>query len=136
MSFGNWPFLVFLLVLAGALSIIPAMNGNWLIVAGMMGAVLLVPLLFAVFQPMFELLGLRSVHAIHEHGLVWRRGWLRGFIPWSQVAAINRVVHDVDGTTFTAWEVHERVRGAGVITLGDAVGCAEAAELISRKLAR
>ncbi|MGV3623132.1 MAG: hypothetical protein ACO1OB_20095 [Archangium sp.] len=47
-SFGNWPFLVFLVFLASVLSYLPARAGEWHIVAAFFGAIALAPGLIGV----------------------------------------------------------------------------------------
>ena len=69
-SFGNWPFLVFLVFLASVLSILPARAGEWHIVAAFFGAIALAPGLIGVVFYATEPYGHRVVEVIHDDGLV------------------------------------------------------------------
>lgn len=68
-SFGNWPFPVFIAFLAA-----------------FFGAIALAPALIGVVFYATEPFGSRVVEAIHDEGIVWRRG----FVPWNEVTDIER----------------------------------------------
>jgi hypothetical protein len=135
-SFGNWPFLVFLAFLATVLSIIPARDGNWLIVAALFGAVAIAPTLIAVVLYVSEPFGRRRISAIHEQGIIWRRGWRRGFMPWSDLAKIERKDHVVEGITFPSWELEDAATGSKPLILEDHPGCEEGAQLIASRISQ
>ena len=134
-SLGNWPFLVFLLVLATALSIIPARDGNWLIVVALFGAIGVAPAMVGLAYYALEPFGRREIAAIHEHGVLWRQGWRRGFMPWSELAKIERKDRIVEGLKFPSWDVEDAAVGSKPLLLEDHPGCEEGAELIASKIA-
>lgn len=131
-SFGNWPFLVFLVFLASVLSILPARAGEWHIVAAFFGAIAVAPALIGVTYYALEPFGNRVVDAIHDEGLVWRRGWRRGFVQWMQLISLERKDVTLEGMTFPRWELTD---DEGTLLLEDHPGCVEGAQFIEEKLA-
>jgi hypothetical protein len=64
-----------------------------------------------------------------------RRTWLRGFVPWNELAKIEYFETDVDGTTFVSWRISFLARGMKAITLSDAVHQRQAAAFIEARIA-
>lgn len=106
LSPGNWPFSL-LLVSAAVLFATPlALDGRWDGAALMIGVIALVPLAVGLRQLLAERRGLRTLAAIHEKGIVWRRLGSTGFLPWSALAAVKaRRLEDDDPHT-TVYELH------------------------------
>ena len=73
MSFGNWPFLVLILLLAGAASTSLIIDGDWKGVGLVFGAVCAVPLFVGAVQFLPELVGARVLVGVFAHGIVWAR---------------------------------------------------------------
>ena len=89
MSFGNWPFLVLILLLAGAASTSLIIDGDWKGVGLVFGAVCAVPLFVGAVQFLPELFGARVLVGVFAHGIVWARLWRRGFIAWSNLESVG-----------------------------------------------
>lgn len=104
MSFGNWPFLVLILIIATAASTSFILDGKWVGVALVFGSVCAIPLVTAVVQFLPELFGARVLVGVYARGVVWARLWQRGFIPWANLEQV--------GPGERLWQVNER-RGAG-----------------------
>lgn len=134
-SLGNWQFLVFLVFLASVLAIIPARDGNWMIAIALFGAIGLAPAIVGITYYLAEPFGRRQVAAIHEHGLIWRRGAVRGFMPWSELRKIERKDRVVEGMKFPEWDIEDAAVGSKSLVLEDHPGCEEGAELIASKIA-
>lgn len=96
MSFGNWPFLVLLVILAGVGSSPLIIDGNWKGVALVAGAVLAMPFMVLVVQFFPELLGDRVLVGVYAKGIAWSRLWRRDFIPW---ANLERASEDPRGVS-------------------------------------
>ena len=89
MSLGNWPFLVFLLLIAGVVSAPSFVEGDWKIGLLIFGAVAFVPASVAVLQFLPELAGGRVLVGVYAKGVRWARLWQRGFIPWSNLEGVR-----------------------------------------------
>jgi hypothetical protein len=133
-SFKNWPFLALIMIIAALASVPMAIDGNWTMVAFIVAMTMIFPAFFALMQLGAEFIR-RPVEAVHEHGLVWRQLWRRGFVPWRDVATIEVTEREVQGVNHVIWEVRTRYRGMGVLVLLDGVGAPEAAEVIEARLA-
>jgi hypothetical protein len=90
MSFGNWPFLVFLLLIAVVVSASSFIEGDWKAGGLIFGAVAFVPAGIAVLQFLPELMGGRVLVGVYSRGIIWARLWQRGFIPWSNLEGIRQ----------------------------------------------
>jgi hypothetical protein len=93
---------------------------------------LLVPVFYALMQLGNELVR-RPVDAVHQHGLVWRQLWRRGFIPWNDVTGLQQVERDVQGARIVSWEVQTV---DGVLVVVDGSGASEAVARIQARLAQ
>jgi len=89
MSLGNWPFLVFLGLIAGVVSAPSFVEGSWKVGLLVFGAVAFVPVSAAVLQFLPELMGGRVLVGVSSRGIIWARLWQRGFIPWSNLEGIR-----------------------------------------------
>ena len=136
LSFGNRPFLMLLVVIAGLASAPLLSEGRWLGAALVLGAVLSFPLFFAGLQLAMELIGNRPLAAVHEKGIVWRSGWSRGFVAWPDLATIHRRERVVDGVPLISWELSERAKGVRPIVVRDVVNGEEVAACIAARLGK
>ncbi len=128
MSFGNWPFLVLVLILAGVASTPLLLDGNWFAVALVAGAVLAMPFMVFVLQYFPELLGERVLVGVYAKGIVWSRLWMRDFIPWSN---LEQAAADPRGLTrFT----ERRGRNGGPIGLPNGSEAGPALAFIAERL--
>lgn len=134
MSPGNWPFSL-LLVSAAVLFATPlALDGRWDGAALMVGVIALVPVVVGVRQVLAERHGLRTLAAIHEKGLVWRRLGSTGFVPWSSVKAVtSRRLEDDDPHT-TVYEV-QLTSGEPPIHIDEGADGETVAQALERRLA-
>ena len=114
LSFKNWPFLILLLLLGGIPAGISIFDGAWGAGLAILGAVLAVPALILGFPYLLEFAGMRSVEALHEQGLVLRRGPRREFVAWSEVKSVEEkdLTTSAGGVGITQHVVSLRLAGA------------------------
>lgn len=92
LSLGNWPFLVFLMLIGLMASIPSYLDDNWKMVGIILGSVLAIPVIFGVVQLVSEAFGEKGPAAIHANGLLVRRLWRTSFIPWQDITRIERKI--------------------------------------------
>lgn len=131
LSLKNWPFLVMLVFLATVLSIPLYLAGNWLGIALIFAAIASAPLLIGVLIYVFELLGRPRLDGVYERGIVWRRAWMTGFLAWSDLAKLERIVDDEDNVN---WRIIARPTGVLPVYVSDSMNTVQARELIEKHL--
>ena len=131
LSLKNWPFLVMLVFLATVLSIPLYLSGNWLGVALIFAAIASAPVFIGGLMYLFELLGRPRLDAVYERGIIWRRAWMTGFLAWSDLAKLERIVDDEDNVN---WRIVARATGVLPVYVSDAMNTVQARELIEKHL--
>lgn len=125
MSFGNWPFLVLILIIAGVVSAPSMIDGDWKGALLIIAAVTAFPLFIGAIYFFPELFGNRVLVGVHARGIVWARLWQRGFIPWENL--------EQHGTVPT-WQFIERRDRGKPISLQATTGASAAAAFIAERL--
>lgn len=130
-----WQFLL-LLAAASVLFATPlALDGRWDAAGLMVGGIALVPIVVGLRELRAESRGLRTLAALHEHGLVWRRLRSTGFVPWREVRAVEARRVDDDDADSVVYDVRLVGEGEASILVDDIGGGAASAQEIERRVA-